>query len=265
MVGNDISLPQPVRALQRWSRVLIVSCALLALPASAYAQEQDADALLKKIDDANNPFKDRRYTMKMDIREADGSSRVVLTKVAERGSGRQRFVLYKAPADVKGMGVLVHSRNSLYIYMPSYSKVRRVAMHARKQAFMGSDFTLDDSAQLRYAPDYAPKLISNEGGKVRLELTPRPGKDLAYTKITLTADTSTWLIDALEYYDDRGLAKTEARSQVSKVGGKPMQHHIEMKDVRTNHSTIVDVSDVEVNVGLKKRLFTKRGLSRGKL
>ena len=248
------------------SRILVgAALTLAALCFATQARAEDADALLAKIDQANNPFKDRRYRMKMEIREADGSSRVLLTRVAERGFGTQRFVLYRSPADLKGMGVLVQNRNTLYIYMPSYSRVRRVAMHARKQAFMGSDFTLDDSAQLLYAPDYAPRLVSREGGKVRLELTPKPGKDLAYTKIVLTADESTWLVDQLEYHDDSGLAKTETRGQVKVVGGKPMQTRVEMVDVRTKHSTLVHVSKVEVELGLKKSLFTRRGLSRGKL
>jgi len=237
----------------------------LALGAGSVARAASARAMLKKVDKANNPFRDRIFTMKMEIKEADGSTRQVEARVGERGFGKQRLVLYKAPADVKGMGVLVQSRNELYTYLPTYNKVRRVAMHARKQTFMGSDFTLDDSAQLNYSPDYRPTLLGEADGKIRLELLPRKGKDLAYSKIILTVDSSTWLIEKLEYFDDGKLLKTETRSQVKMFKGKPMQMYIQMVDNRTNHSTTVEVIDVEADIGLSKRKFSKRGLIRADL
>lgn len=243
---------------------LALTLAVLAVaPLSAAARSPLK--MLKKIDKANNPFSTRVFTMKMEIKEPDGATRTNEMRIGERGHGRQRLINYKGPADVKGMGVLIQERNELYTYLPSYNRVRRVAMHARKQAFMGSDFTLDDSAQLNFAPDYEPKLLSDEGGKVALELTPRPGKELAYTKLIVTADTKTWLAEKIEYFDDGKLVKTETRWNPKEFGGKLMQMRVLMVDERTKHQTSVEVNDVEVEVSLPKSKFTKRGLIRGDL
>src|SRR5262245_64998757 len=109
--------------------------------------------MLQKIDKAINPHENRKFTIKMSIREPDGATRVVVINIAERGHGEQRIMLFAEPTDVKGMGVLSQDRNTIYVYLPSYNRVRRVAMHARKQSFQGSDFTFDDMAQIRYEPD----------------------------------------------------------------------------------------------------------------
>ena len=58
---------------------LFVACAALAVAAVAHAGGSPS-ALLKKIDKANNPFMDRVFTMRMDIKEADGSTRILFPK-----------------------------------------------------------------------------------------------------------------------------------------------------------------------------------------
>jgi outer membrane lipoprotein-sorting protein len=143
----------------------------------ALAQAMSAEEALKKVDAANNPHENRKFTIKMTIREADGAARAVSINIAERGHGRQRIMLFTEPADVKGMGVLSQDRNTIYVYLPSYNKVRRVGMHARKQSFQGSDFSFDDMAQIRYADDYDPKILQEDEKKVLLELNPRAGKE----------------------------------------------------------------------------------------
>jgi outer membrane lipoprotein-sorting protein len=229
------------------------------------ALAENANEILTRIDDANNPFDDRRFVMHMEIREPDGSTRAAKIRVGERGRGAQRIIFYRDPPDWKGTSVLIQNRNTLYIYLPTYNRVRRVAMHARKQTFMGSDFTLDDSAQLYFAPDYTPVLLSDEVGKVKLALTPREGRDLGYAKIHITAERTTWLAERIEYFDDQGLLKVETRSDIKTVNGRPMQMLIEMTNARTQHSTRVRIEDVQVNTGLRERTFTKRGLIRGRL
>jgi outer membrane lipoprotein-sorting protein len=241
--------------------------ALVFLWAPVLATATPPQEILKKVDEACNPFEDRKFTIRMTIREPDGSSKEAQIRIAERGRGKQRLMIYQAPADVKGMGVLVEDRNTMYIYLPSYHRVRRVAMHAKKQTFMGSDFTFDDMAQITFAPDYQARLVSDDGQKrVVLELKPKPGRDLAYSRLILHVDRETWLIEKIEYFDaENQHIKTELRSDYKPIGGVKMQTRIRMVDERTRHATDIEVTELEVNLGLSTRLFTKRGLIRGKL
>jgi outer membrane lipoprotein-sorting protein len=242
--------------------VLTLSLVLAPALASALTPAE----MLQKIDDAINPYQDRRMGLKMWIREPSGATREVEMKIAERGRGRQRLMLFTAPADIKGMGVLVEDRNTLYVYLPSYHRVRRVAMHARKQTFQGSDFTFDDMAQITYAPDYDAKVLREEAKHYMLELTPKPGKELQYSRLLGWANRETWHLERIEYYDESGThTKTETRWDYKPVNGVPIQSKIRMVDERTKHQTDIEVTELAVNLGLSRRLFTKRGLIRGKL
>ena len=122
-------------------------------------------------------------------------------------------------------------------------------------------------AQITFAPDYSAKVLSDDGAQVVvLELTPRPGRDLQYSKIVATVDRKVWQFTKLEYYDPDGKhLKTETRMdyKVYEQGG--MMTRLHMVDLRSKTETTIEVLEHKPNVGLSRSLFTKRGLIRGKL
>ena len=61
-------------------RILLASLVLAGSAAAAHAGG-GPDAILEKVDKANNPFRDRLFTMKMDIKEADVGYRKYLDRV----------------------------------------------------------------------------------------------------------------------------------------------------------------------------------------
>jgi outer membrane lipoprotein-sorting protein len=242
-----------------------LSLLLVLLP--SWAAAQTVEEMLQKIDQATNPYKDRVFTVAMTTREPDGSPRRTVMKTAERGQGTQRIMFFREPADVKGMGLLSQDRDTLYVYLPSYHRVRRLAVHAKRQTFQGSVYSFDDMAQITFAPDYSAKVLSDDGAQVAvLELTPRPGRDMQYSKLVATVDRRIWFFTKLEYYDPDGKhVKTETRSNYQADGEGGLMTRLRMVDLRSKTETVIEVLDHKVNVGLSQGLFTKRGLIRGKL
>ena len=243
------------------------SLSLILALVPSWGAAQTGDEMLQKVDRSTNPYRDRVFTVAMTTREPGGTPRRMVMKAAERGQGAQRIMFFKEPADTKGMGILSEDRDTLYVYLPSYHRVRRLAVHAKRQTFQGSVYTFDDMAQITYAPDYSARVLSDDGSRVAvLELTPRPGRELQYSKIVATVDRSVWQFTRLEYYDQDGKhIKTETRSDYRPEGNGGLMTRLHMVDLRTKTETDIEVLDHRPNVGLPKRLFTKRGLIRGKL
>ena len=52
----------------------------------------------------------------------------------------KRLVRFLAPGDIKGMGMLVESADTMYALLPAFgNRVRRLGTHQVSQSFMGSD------------------------------------------------------------------------------------------------------------------------------
>src|SRR5262245_9375423 len=134
--------------------VLVLHCT------SALAAETGAD-VLGKVDQSMNSFSDGTFESKLLVREANGQARefsfITYQKVPDK-----RLVRFSAPGDVKGMGVLVENKDTMYVFLPGFQKVRRVGTHVKNQTFMGSDFSYEDMSQTRYSPSYDAKLVKED-------------------------------------------------------------------------------------------------------
>ncbi|MBI3074579.1 MAG: outer membrane lipoprotein-sorting protein [Deltaproteobacteria bacterium] len=222
----------------------------------------EGDALLKKADAANNPFADQTFRIKMIVREADGREDERELRVWQKG-GVKRRVTFLAPADVRGMSVVIEDSATMYVYLPAFKKVRRIAMHARNATFMGSDFTYDEMAAVRWASDWTAKRVDDDDGRIVLALTGRKRRNTHRRTMKVWLDPKTRLSSKIEYYDTEGrLKKTETRGGLTQIDGVTTQTQISMTDAASGHSTHLTVVDLKVNQGLGDNLFSRRSLER---
>jgi hypothetical protein len=81
------------------------------------------------------------------------------------GYERQNIITITEPYDVQGTSVMLwryldSRRDNNYSYVPAIRRVRRLSPASRSDAFLGSDFTLDDSASYDgKVPDFEWKLL----------------------------------------------------------------------------------------------------------
>ena len=68
---------------------------------------------------------------------------------------------------------------------PGSRKVRRVASHARKQGFQGTDFSMDDLRLLKLAPVFNATIKEVTPTHLVLDLTKKEGADVPYGRIVL--------------------------------------------------------------------------------
>lgn len=232
-------------------------------PQLAPLLEQGAQALLEETDRRHNAFTDQTIRVKMAIEGGAADGTVIESTTTTKGRN-QRAVRMHAPSNLKGMGVVVKSRDEIYVRLPDSRKVRRVGSHAKRQTFMGTTWNFDDMSMIWLAPDFNASLKTETGTHVVLNLTRKDGVDLQYKTVEVHVTRDRLLVERLLYFDNDGKhVKTQVRSNVQMNGDVPTYQHVEMTDETNGTKTITTVISEKLDTGVKDRMFGRRWLSRG--
>lgn len=264
--GVALTLPSPSGPSGR--RTLASICGAIAFaigaPATGDAIDQlDGNQLLDKADSALDSFADATFESTLIIRRGSGAREYRFTTFQR---GERRLVRFTAPGEVKKMGVLVEDRETMYVFLPGFDKVRRMGTHVRSQSFMGSDFSLAEVAQSRLAPLYQARRLGDDAGALRLELTARAGKSPEFPRLELWLDRASLRPTRLECFDAAGARlKTELRSDEKRAGPAALEAG---RVTVTDHRHEGRTSEIEYkmtarNQGLPDELFSLRSLARG--
>jgi len=242
--------------------IKLIILVFVGLFVSGNAFAQSADEILAKADSALNAPADMVTVEKMTLIDQDGTQKIREVKMYQKGS-EKRLIRFISPAEVRGVGFLRLAEDRLYLYLPAFRRVRRIASSVKNENFMGTDFTYEDMSQSKYQEDYKPKLIKETDSQYVLELTPRPGADVSYGKLVAYIDKSNYMIRKVEFFDSDGnLLKILTFDKVKKINGYWIGTEVEMKTVKTGHRTILKLSKIQLDQGLKDSIFTERNLKR---
>jgi outer membrane lipoprotein-sorting protein len=247
-----------MRSLQ----IAIVICFTMFLIPGGIANAADPEKILQAVEDSLNAPADREVTVKMQLIDKAGNAKNRELTIIQKGP-EKRLIRFNAPADVKGVGFLVLEDDLMYLYMPAFAKVRRIASHVKNENFMGTDFTYDDMAQSDYVENYTPVLRNETDRHFVLELTPKPESEIDYSKLVMWANKQTMLPDSVEFYDgsDR-LLKYMIQTETERVDGYLTPQHIEMIDVQDQHKTTMELVNVKHDQDIPDKRFTQRYLRR---
>jgi outer membrane lipoprotein-sorting protein len=243
---------------------LLVSAPLLA--ATLWAGTASADAagnkVLADMDAAVNRAKTQKFEYEA-INQEPGKAEKRLS-LAVYMKGEKRLTEFQAPADMKGTKVLILSSTQMYVYLPAFKKVRRIASHVTDQGFMGLAFSQDDFATQNYAPLYEAKLVSETGTESKLELTSKPGQETAYAKIEVTVAKDMKVPTELKYYNAEGKnVKTETRTGYTCESNVCTPGELKMVDhTKGGLWTKMVRKSWKVNTDLSDDLFSKRNLEK---
>ena len=245
-------------------RRLLVVCTvflLMSFGIYSYAQANKAIEYTKKVDEAANPGKDSTGIIKMILVSSDGKEEARKMKSYRKGELKLYFFLY--PPGVEGVAFLSLTDEQMYLYLPAFKKVRRIASSAKNENFMGTDLSYDDMAENSFLDSYDPKILSENENEVKMELVKKKDAETAYSKMVMTIDKKTWIRTAVDMFDKNGkLVKKMSCSEVKMIDGYPTMMTIEMKDVQSGHMTKMITEEVKYDSGLDDGLFSKRKLTR---
>lgn len=243
----------------RIARTTIVVAVVLLVSSIAWA-DKGLD-YVRRVDKNMQAGKDLTSTSRTTIISSGGTKEIRVMKMYRKGEKKLFFFI--SPPGVKGVAFLSLSDDKMYLYMPAFKKVRRIASSAKGGSFMGTDMAYEDMATTDYTKKYNVKFVSENAKEAHLIMTAKSGTDAAYSKMDATIDKVHWVRKFSKVYDKSGkLLKIMKMEKVKVIDGYAVPTHIEIRNVQTNHRTIIDQLDTHFNTGLKDSLFSKRRLSR---
>lgn len=234
---------------------MFLALLLRLLPAAS-----DAQALLVNADKIANGYADQHIVMSM-IVDDNGATKQARLETMQKG-GSKRFIRFLAPGDVKGMSILIESRDNMYVYLPQFQKVRRIAGHARNQSFMDADFSNDDMGAINYADAWTPTLESETDSEAKLRLRPKAGVDSEFDTLLVSIDKKSGVLTTIEYFHGDKAVKRQTRNFKDITTKDAEVSSIVMEDLTRKHKTTLQMELVENNKGLSDSLFTKQNLER---
>lgn len=247
--------------------ILMVLSTLPILFSPSFSLALTADEIIEKVDENMRSGKDSVGVSKMTLVEKDGTKRERQVKMYfKNNADADDYTLtrFLAPADVKGVSFLSLSEDQMYLYMPAFRKIRRIASHVKHENFMGTDFSYDDMGNTEYKEDYDAKLLEETQTEYVLEATPKPNADVGYSKVKVWVNKENFMPNKIEFYHQKKgtLLKILTNSQIEEIQGHWTPRKMVMENVEDRHQTIIDVTEIKYDMGLADDIFTQRNLKK---
>lgn len=242
-------------------KIIFISTLLLLL-SPALVQQNDANAILRKVEQ-NMSSDNRVFESEMTIR-GKRNSRTITSRSYSVGD-KKSFTEYLSPAREAGTKML-KLENQLWIYSPSTDRTIQISGHLLRQSVMGSDLSYEDMMDDRKITDvYSAKVTGEEtldGRKTWvLELTAKVA-DLAYHRRKMWVDAERYVPLKEELYAKSGqLLKRTTLSNVQKIQGRWFPLNVVYKDMlKAGEGTEFKMTSVKFNQDIPASMFTKAAL-----
>lgn len=240
--------------------ILVVFISIFIGSGAAWALS--GEEILEKVDQAEYGAQDTVAEIKMVLVDKDGRTSERRMKILQKGD-EQRLVKFLAPADVKGIGFLDAGEDKMYVYMPAFHKIRRIAGHVKNDNFAGTDFSYDDMSSERFSLKFDVVEKTEEPDHYVLILKSKPGRDWDYSKLKVWIRKKDFMFDRAVYFDKQGNEwKRFLRKEFKPVGKYTQSFWAEMNDLKKEHKTQMIVESAKCDTGLNERIFSKRQLKR---
>jgi uncharacterized protein len=247
-----------------------------APPAAAGSADADAAReLMRQVQEmAAAPHEIIELTMS--LTDSAGTTRQRETTIyqKQRETGRMaRVTRFHTPPEMAGAGVLalenIDRDDDWWIYLPAYHTTRRIAAANRGDTYMGTDFSYEDLTDLRL-DDYEFSL----SGWAEVESTncrviearpqaPSLREQSLYSRRVYYVDPVRHICPRVVLYGRDGQPLKEARSSQPITAGERWRwERTELHNVRTGHSTVIEVRERRWEESIPDRIFTERALRR---
>jgi len=179
---------------------MMKSLAIVASLCGLAAADPAGDAALAKVEAVLNRAKTQIFEYEIANTEGEKSTTI---GVIEKQKGEKVFLEFIAPRDMKGTRVLALSPTELYVYLPAFGKVRRIASSVNDEGFLGMALAIEDWLPFRASTNYTATVKDKQ-----LVLVPKPNAKVFAAKIELTVGDKDSLASAKYYKADGKLART---------------------------------------------------------
>lgn len=222
-------------------------------PPAAVA-DQDA-SWLDRVDRANNQGNDAHLSLALTVVDERGNQVERGLEIWQQGDD-QRRVEITSPPRLAGVTLLIPDGETIYLYLPAYGRPKRVTGDQRSDAFLGTDFSIEELSALTWAPEYTAVLEQDEGAQVRLALTPRTPSNHAHASARMWVRKTDDLPARIEYLNAAGEpTRRLTLSGFAQAGGRPLAHQLKVEDLVKGTRTEAVVQSAVFDAGVEPALF----------
>ncbi len=227
----------------------------------------DGEQLLNDLIEHMNP-ESAKGIMKQTIVTTSGDQRTLTYKTFASNNGENSIMRYIEPARVRGNALMMKNySDDIWMYNKRTRRVRKLASHAKKQKFEGSDFTYEDmGAGDSWKEDYTPENTGQEkynGLDCNILRLTAKNDGVSYSKIIAYLRVQDNFPLKIEYYEeDNDLLKILYLKDIEKIQGIPTAMKMVMENQHDNTKTTMEYETVEYNVEFQNDFFTERNLKK---
>ncbi|MDR2053811.1 MAG: outer membrane lipoprotein-sorting protein [Treponema sp.] len=215
-----------------------------------------------------------RLTMTLDSGRGAPRVREVSYYFKNYGDTDRVLMVFRNPRDVAGTGYLSFSYDDeskdddIWLYLPAMKRVRRITGSGKNDDFMGTDFTYEDMGSRSLGKDnfalLGEETVDGELCHI-VEAKPKDGRDPCGRRVIRVRGDS-YIVAAIDYYDRQNRLLKELRvSGIRQIDGIWTAQKMEMTNVQSKHSTLIEMSDIRFNLPLDDSLFAVTNLERGNI
>lgn len=246
----------------------LIQFTLVAAFTTVLAQEKlTAYQIMEKVDARPIPS-DQKSEMTMNLIDKKGKIRSRSVKTYRIGDEKQ-IMWFLEPADVKGscfLRISYDDRNDdMWIYLPAFGKVRRVASHQKNGNFMGSDFTYEDMEKIKLE-NYDYKLLGEEEisgkGCWMIERRPKEGVSKDYSRIVGWVWKDHYSLVKNEFYAKNGNLKKVMTIEPQQFEKYWLPQQITMENLKSKHKTELIFENIRVDTGIEDEVFKSSYMKR---
>lgn len=221
---------------------------------------------------------DQEVAFTLDLINKKGKKRrqeSIWTYLTDDSDIRYSLFRFHAPSDVKGTGFLSieypSKADDRWLFLPVLGRSRRISANEKTDRFMGSDFTYEDLERVNLV-DFDYELLGEEtvDGQVCHKIAATPNnpnttKVSGYSKRFLYVLKDEYQVVKIDYFNKKGeLSKVFVGKDLKKVAGSdtPKIHNMEIQNLETNHTSIINFSNFKIDSGIETDQFTVRALEK---
>lgn len=259
--------------------LLLLGLVLFILnPGNLYAELTAKQIMDKTFDSTKLSGSESISTLK--IIDSRGNERIrqisMATKLYDNGQTEKKIIRFKAPADVKGTGLLTYDykkkKDDMWLFMPELRITKRIISSEKAKSFMGSEFSYADMTPPILDEFNYKKLGSeavNDNDCWKIEMIP-VNEDIAdeygFSKRIVYTLKKNFVMQKIIYYDlDGELHKELNIHKVKLLDAKNNKYrlmHMTMNNILDGRKSIMITEKAIFNPAVKDEYFTVRYLER---
>lgn len=251
---------------------------LLGLSNPTLANEIASTTAARTLDDwlncAQSNFPESSAKERIELVKTDrlGGSRTLIGDLFWSPSRKQESRLLlklDQPSELKGAAYLVlehETSDEMYMYLPSFNRVRRIVGKSRNQSLWGTDFSYNDIKQMKMLFSRRQSTLGDAeviDGRVAypLHLTPDPEDESAYQQIVSWIDEQTCLLLRADFYGQKNRISKQLSTDgnsFKKIENKHYASRYRMQNMIDETQTELHIIALEYDLKLKSHYFHRK-------